>query len=197
MLLSSYFTEAFCLLRSIGRRQLSASRPWSVFSSSSQEWPFLCISASATLRHVLLSPPLSHFPYGFKVRACLVMLLGGQFNPTFFNGSVRPLVRSLLSPQVLVVCLLWPPDTEDFEQTAIAESRAYGILLRLKFSTFLLHTGLLTSRVCRISSTCWIFQSLSSSKLSWESGRQFALCLFLPSRLNLSHPECQPYFLNW
>ena len=66
-------------MRNIGHWRYSASTPDSgfVFFMSCQEWPRLCISASAFLPNLFLSLPLFLFPRGLRIRACLVMFLGG------------------------------------------------------------------------------------------------------------------------
>ena len=46
-------------------------------ASSCQVCPLCFISSSTSLRQLLRGRPLFLFPWGFQVRACLVMLLGG------------------------------------------------------------------------------------------------------------------------
>ena len=66
------------------------------------------------------------------------------------------------------------------------KSGAYGVLLE-SFSMFPVLRGHWFN-LCWNSWFWWIFQCLWSSKLSWESGRQFLLCLFLLSHVSV--PPC-------
>ena len=74
-------TSALCPVRSVDHWQQSTSVPFWMSSTVGcllQLLPLLLsISASVSLHHVVLGPPLFVFPCGVQVRACLVMLLAG------------------------------------------------------------------------------------------------------------------------
>ena len=99
----------FCLLQLL--RGVTASRHFCLIVSAP------CGPGSSTLSLPLWFPGQS-LPDHVDIRLPRVWSTKPP-NPTFFCGSMWPLVLDLLSSTGLRSYLLWPPDTEDLAPTAV------------------------------------------------------------------------------
>ena len=69
-------------------------------------------------------------------------------------------------------------------------------MLLESFSTFLIHKGVLTSCLSSMSSAWWIFYLSGAPNFLENHEGSLCIAYSCPKHLHLSHPVCQPSFLN-